>query len=64
MESERGYHIDLWKPSWSPECPTLINDAKFNDEVDKDGNGTVDQGEWQDAVIELAAMLRLADLAK
>lgn len=30
MESERGYHIDLWKPSWSPECPTLINDAKFN----------------------------------
>lgn len=30
MESERGYHIDLWRPSWAPPSPTLLSDAKFN----------------------------------
>ena len=29
LESERGYHIELWNPSITPRHPILVNDGQF-----------------------------------
>lgn len=29
LESERGYHVDLWSPSVVPRAPTMVTAAKF-----------------------------------
>jgi len=29
LESERGYHVEFWKPSYMPDMPLLMADGKF-----------------------------------
>ena len=29
LETERGYHLELWNPSFTPAAPTMINAGKF-----------------------------------
>lgn len=29
LETERGYHLELWNPSFTPSAPTMINAGKF-----------------------------------
>ncbi len=29
MESERGYHLELWNPSWMPDMPLMLSAGKF-----------------------------------
>ena len=29
LESERGYHLELWNPSWMPEKPFMMASGKF-----------------------------------
>ena len=29
LESERGYHLELWNPSWMPDMPLMISSGKF-----------------------------------
>ena len=29
LESERGYHLELWNPSWMPKAPLMMASGKF-----------------------------------